>query len=674
MSSQRATDILRAALALPQEQRDAYIALRCGGDTILRDQVRTALEAQLAATLAGESPPDAIPQSDRGYFADTIDPATLSHATRLDDHHTTGEPALRRLGRYRILRILGEGGMGVVYLAQQEHPQRLVALKVIRGGALSPRALRRFELESQVLARLQHPGIAQVYEAGTASESTGGSQLPFFAMEYIQGVPLTDFANANHLDTNQRLDLMARICDAIQHAHQKGVVHRDLKPGNILVDAEGQPKVLDFGVARTLDADGTGQHQASMHTDAGQLLGTVPYMSPEQVNSGGDTRDVDTRSDVYTLGVILYELLVGQLPHKVATATIAEAVRAIAHDDATRLSAHDKALRGDVETIVQKALEKDRNRRYQSASELAEDLRRYLRNEPIAARPPSRSYQLKKFTQRNKGLVTGIIAAFVVLIIGAVATSTLAVVARRNEARAERAAADAIAVTEFLQNMLASANPDGDDLDRADGSVYVAKAVTVREVLDRSTADIAALEGKPQVQIPLISILARSYRSLGELDKARDTAKLCADKAAAFYGADSYEAISARTLYGSVLLEMNKIAEAYTIAKDALAWLESHRDHPSATEAEIAKSRSELARIDFEAGRPKDALPGAKRAFDDLTRLKGSTFRRPCRPATFSRPSCPRSETSHRPRPSSVRTSRPASPSTAKRAPPPPTP
>ncbi|HYD01479.1 MAG TPA: serine/threonine-protein kinase, partial [Phycisphaerales bacterium] len=458
MSTKRVTDILRAALALPPDQRSAYIALRCGGDTALRDQVYAALESQLAATMAGE------PGTSTLDAASGADPATLSRATAPLDAAPAGDVPLRRLGRYRILRVLGEGGMGVVYLAQQDHPQRLVALKVIRGGALSPRALRRFELESQVLARLQHPGIAQVYEAGTAAESSSdgrsaGLQVPFFAMEYIQGVPVTDYANAHHLDTRQRLDLFTRICDAVHHAHQKGVVHRDLKPGNILVDISGQPKVLDFGVARTLDGDAAAQ--LSMHTDAGQLLGTVPYMSPEQVSaSGADTRDVDTRSDVYTLGVILFELLVGRLPHDVAGASVPEAVRAIAQDEAARLSVLDRSLRGDIDTIAGKALEKDRARRYQSASELAEDIRRSLRDEPISARPPSRSYQLSKFAKRNKGLVAGVVAAFVVLIAGAAATSALAVVARRNEARAEQAAADAMAVTEFLQTMLASANPD----------------------------------------------------------------------------------------------------------------------------------------------------------------------------------------------------------------------
>ncbi len=331
-------------------------------------------------------------------------------------HTTSPDPPQTRFGRYTIVRVLGEGGMGTVYEAEQENPKRTVALKVIRGGSLSPELLRRFEQESQVLGRLQHPGIAQVYEAGTLEDRRGRAR-PFFAMEFIKGVSLTEFCTRHKLGTRDRLRLIARICDAVYHAHQKGIIHRDLKPANILVDKTGQPKILDFGVARATDSD---VQQATMQTDIGQLIGTVPYMSPEQVS--GDPNELDTRSDVYALGVIAYELLAGRLPYDLKRKAIHEAARIIREEEVSRLSTHDRTLRGDVETMVVKALEKDKSRRYQSAESLAADIRRYLRDEPISARPANAWYQISKFSRRDKAVVIGVGAAFVLLLAGVIGT------------------------------------------------------------------------------------------------------------------------------------------------------------------------------------------------------------------------------------------------------------
>ena len=230
----------------------------------------------------------------------------------------------RRLGKYRILRIVGEGGMGVVYEAEQDHPRRIVALKVIKAGVAGAELLRRFERESQVLARLQHPGIAQIYEAGAAD--TGFGPQPYFAMEFIHGVPLRQYAEAHKLGVRQRLELMAKVCDAVEHAHQRGVIHRDLKPANILVDGDGQPKIMDFGVARATDSDA----HATRQTDVGQLIGTLAYMSPEQADA--DPLELDTRSDVYALGVILYELLANRLPYQLSD-QLHEALRVISEED-----------------------------------------------------------------------------------------------------------------------------------------------------------------------------------------------------------------------------------------------------------------------------------------------------------------------------------------------------
>jgi non-specific serine/threonine protein kinase/serine/threonine-protein kinase len=327
------------------------------------------------------------------------------------------------IGRYRILRVIGEGGMGIVYEAEQDQPRRTVALKIIKLGIATPELLRRFEQESQALGRLQHPGIAQIYEAGTVD--TGFGPQPYFAMEFIRGKSPRDYAESNRLSTRQRLEIMVKICHAVQHAHQRGLIHRDLKPGNILVDDNGQPKILDFGVARVTDSD----TRSTQQTDIGQLIGTLAYMSPEQALA--DPMDIDTRSDVYALGVILYELLTGRLPYTISK-KLHEALQAIREEDPARLSAVNRTYRGDIETIVAKSLEKDRTRRYASAAELAADIQRYMNDEPIVARPPSATYQMQKFTRRHKALVVGVAAVFVVMIGGVVASRWEAKGARRD--------------------------------------------------------------------------------------------------------------------------------------------------------------------------------------------------------------------------------------------------
>ena len=269
-----------------------------------------------------------------------------------------------------------------------------------------------------MLGQLRHPGIGQIYEAG-ALDTPAGRQ-PYFALELTRGRPLLAYADEAGLGPRARLELVAQIADAVQHAHQKGVVHRDLKPANILVDETGQPKILDFGVARVTDAD----LQTIVQTGAGQLVGTVPYMSPEQI--AGDATRVDPRSDVYSLGVVLYELLTGRLPHDVRNRPIPEAARIIRDEEPSRLSALNPALRGDIETIVAKALEKDRSRRYASAADFAADIRRYLRDEPLVARPASALYQLHKFARRHKTLVGGAVATLAALAIGLVGTTWFA--------------------------------------------------------------------------------------------------------------------------------------------------------------------------------------------------------------------------------------------------------
>jgi WD40 repeat protein len=316
-----------------------------------------------------------------------------------------------RIGPYRVLRLLGEGGMGRVYEAAQDFPRRTVALKVVRFGTIAPSMLRRFQQEADILGRLQHPGIAQIFEAGQTD--VDGQALPYFAMELVDGPPLTRFAEQRGLSVRQRLELIIRVCDAVHHAHEKGVVHRDLKPGNILVDALGQPKVLDFGVARAAEIAG---HPAITMTMEGQILGTLAYMAPEQAQ-GGEGKAAPA-ADVYALGAIAFELLTGRPPHDLAGLSLATALHILMHEPAPRVGGLDPMLRGDVETIVGKALEMEPARRYANAAAMGADIRRHLESRPITARPAGRLYRARKFIGRHRALAAGAAATLVTLCSG----------------------------------------------------------------------------------------------------------------------------------------------------------------------------------------------------------------------------------------------------------------
>ena len=330
-----------------------------------------------------------------------------------------------KIGSCTLKRIIGSGGMGTVYEAMQEQPRRRVALKMMKRGITSRSATRRFEFESQTLARLKHTGVAQIYEAGTHDDGSGGT--PYFVMEYISNAKsITDYANGKKLGTRDRLKIFSKVCDAVQHGHLKGIVHRDLKPGNILVDTTGQPKIIDFGVARSTDSD---MAVTTLQTDVGQLIGTLQYMSPEQCDA--DPSDIDIRSDVYALGIILYELLAGRPPYDLRQLAIHEAVRIIREEEPAKLSTIEKRLRGDVETIAMKALEKDRSRRYQSATALEQDILNYLSDKPISARPPSTADHLVRLIKKYK--VAVLCVSVIILICNVVGLSYLAHQSRQSE-------------------------------------------------------------------------------------------------------------------------------------------------------------------------------------------------------------------------------------------------
>ena len=399
----RITELFERAVELPPAERSAFVARECGDDPALRDEVESLLTHDAEASqnfMRTLDRPDVGKESEGGRRT-----ATTGQADRF-----LGQ----RIGQYRVKSVIASGGMGTVYLAEQDRPRRDVALKVIQAGVASRDALRRFEFESQVLARLRHPNIAHVYEAGMHEpEGSTGPPVPYFAMEFIPDArTITRHADERKLDTRQRLALFAKVCDAVHHGHQKGVIHRDLKPGNILVDAAGEPKVIDFGVARSTDSDVA---VTTIRTDVGQLIGTLQYMSPEQCDA--DPYEIDTRSDVYSLGVVLYELLAGARPYDTTGSSIYRATRLIKEVVPPSPSSIKRQLRGDVETIILKAIEKEPARRYQSAGELGNDIRHVLRREPIEAAAPTLWSRAVRWVSRHPVAGSAALATAIALVI-----------------------------------------------------------------------------------------------------------------------------------------------------------------------------------------------------------------------------------------------------------------
>jgi tetratricopeptide (TPR) repeat protein len=476
--------IYHGALELHDAQRAEYVRSSSGGDEAVEREVLSLL-AQAAETVGFlESPAMAVAAKELGAQGARAHPSAI--------------------GRFRILRLIGEGGMGSVYEAEQDEPRRRVAIKMLRPGFATPDRLRRFQQESRALARLQHPGVAQIFESGTAD--AGAGPQPYFAMELVHGLPLREYSDRHGLGVREKLALLSKTCDAVNHAHQRGLIHRDLKPGNILVDEAGQPKVLDFGVARFT----SGEEESTLRTEAGQVVGTLAYMSPEQVL--GDPLEVDIRSDVYSLGVILYELLSGRLPYEATKSQFAEAIRAIREESVKPLGSIGREFRGDIETIVSKALEKDKSRRYASAADLGADIQRYLSDEPIAARPPSAGYQFQKFARRHRELMAGLVAVFVVLVTGVAVATTMAV-------RARQAEAEVRAVNEFLQqDLLAQAGSRA----QAGPNTKADPDLKVRTALDRAAARIGRkFASQPLAEASIRWTIGDAYLDLGVYPEAQ---------------------------------------------------------------------------------------------------------------------------------------------------------
>lgn len=407
----RVAALFEAAVALSHTDRRAYIEELRAENPEVADELDDLLQANEERTEFLEESPVEASLKRRGSRIGTVS---------RDDV----------IGRYRIVDVVAAGGMGTVYKAIQDRPSRLVALKVMQAGFSTRTALKRFELEAEILGSLRHPAIAQVYDAGLHEGPSG--EVPYIALEFIDGLELRHFVRDQKLTHEDVLELIARVCDAVEHAHKNGVVHRDLKPSNVLVDAFGRPKLLDFGIATSVEAD---DRMTAPLTGTGQIVGTVMYMSPEQAR--GDTT-IDHRTDIYSLGVILYELCAGCLPYDLKDKPLHAALLTIQEDEPTPLTTFAPTLRGDVATIVSKALDKEPARRYATAGALAEDIRRHLRDQPIEARPASTVYRIRKFVKRYRLAVGSVVIVFLALVIGmAVALKGL------REAKFEQAAAEA---------------------------------------------------------------------------------------------------------------------------------------------------------------------------------------------------------------------------------------
>ena len=500
----RAEEVFHEVEALPAVERPRLLERLCRGD----DQLRAEVESLLAAAGA--------PDRSIGQLVDRAVGAAV------DDQLAPGTS----VGRYTVVSLLGRGGMGEVYLASQEQPvRRDVALKLVSGAATSRALLARFEAEAQALARMDHDAIAKVYDVGRHEGR------PFYAMELVDGLPLDDYARQQELDVEGRLRLFVRICRGVHHAHQKGIIHRDLKPSNVLVGtSEGHPvvKIIDFGLAKAADAEPLG---AAPATELGQVLGTPHYMSPEQANSLG--ADVDTRTDVYALGVILYELLTGQRPLDLSRAQAAgqeELLRAIREVEplapSRRLSSQDTALpaplheakkahlirilRNDLDWVVMRALEKDRERRYPSVAALADDVERFLAHEPLEAGPPGPAYRLQKFVRRHRASVVAASLVVVALAGGLAAALSGLRAAQRAEAAAERQAAAAEQAAGFLAEVFDYANPER----------HQGQEPTVREVLDRAAQQLLdAPQQEPLLRAEMLGRLADVYYRMGTFDR-----------------------------------------------------------------------------------------------------------------------------------------------------------
>ena len=600
-SPNRDVAIFTEGVQLPADERAAYLARACGGDAELRQKVEALLHTY-------------------DHVGDFLEASSQKASIEARVESSTGEQAGDRIGRYKLLQQIGEGGWGVVFMAEQDEPvRRKVALKIVKPGMDTKNVIARFEAERQALALMNHPNIAQVLDAGATENGR-----PYFVMELVRGAKITDYCDQHSLTTEDRLKLFIQVCNAVQHAHQKGIIHRDIKPSNILVTASGEakplPKVIDFGIAKATTS--LRLTDKTMFTAFEMLIGTPAYMSPEQ--AALTSLDVDTRTDIYSLGVLLYELLTGSTPFdtkELLKSGLDEIRRVIREEDparpSTRLSRMQeesltvvaqhrgsepprliRAIRGDLDWIAMKAMEKDRTRRYQTANALALDVKRLLENEAVSARPPSRLYKFQKTMQRNKLLFLGISVIAVLLVTSLIILVTLLEKERQARQKSEQ-------VTQILEDMLRSAGP----------SVAQGRDTRMlRDILDRTAERISTeLHNQSGVEGQLCSVMAKAYLDLCCYESAAKMDRVALADEQELYGPKSAEVAASRYNLGMALLRDGHLSEAEKEHLEAL----SLREHLFGTNnADVAASLDGLGSTYRDEWRLTEADPLIRRALE----------------------------------------------------------